>query len=75
MTVEDLLKRIQEAVVEDKVSTLNMTVGSQRRTVLEALAFGTFLRDIETWVQSEYNLLTALPMPRPEDFGPQGGPL
>lgn len=27
-------------------------VGTQRRCVLEAVAFGTFLRDVETWVDT-----------------------
>eukprot|EP00803_Ostreobium_quekettii_P001375 evm.model.scf_910.1 EVM.evm.TU.scf_910.1 scf_910:24458-29165(-) len=75
LSVEDLLKKIQQAVMDGKVSTLTMTVGTQRRTVLEAVAFGTFLRDVETWVQSDYGLLTALPAPRPEDFGPGPPPL
>jgi hypothetical protein len=41
-----------------------MTVATQRRCVLEAVAFGTFLRDVETNVQSDYNLLTPLPPPK-----------
>lgn len=71
MSVEDLLKRVQEAVVNDKISTLTMTVGTQRRSILEAVSFGTFLRDVETWLETEYSLLTALPTPR-LDGGPPG---
>jgi hypothetical protein len=38
-------------------------VATQRRSVLEAVAFGTFLRDVETWVQDEFQLLTPTPPP------------
>lgn len=33
-------------------------VGTQRRAVLEAVAYGCFLRDVESWVDTEYELLT-----------------
>ncbi len=42
--------RMAKAVETDAVETLTMTVGTQRRAVLEAVAFGTFLRDVEDWV-------------------------
>lgn len=48
-----------------------MTVGTQRRAVLEAVAFGAFLRDVETHVGEEYGTLLT-PAPRP-NVGP-GGP-
>ena len=35
-----------------------LQVGTQRRAVLEAVAYGCFLRDVESWVDSEYELLT-----------------
>lgn len=44
--------RMAKAVETDAVETLTMTVGTQRRAVLEAVAFGTFLRDVESWVVS-----------------------
>eukprot|EP00210_Caulerpa_lentillifera_P003399 g3243.t1 len=76
--VEDLIKKVQEAVTNGTVSTLTMTVGVQRRSVLEAVAFGTFLRDIEGYFINEFDLLTALPAPA-GDGGPpdatSGGPM
>lgn len=41
-----------------QVDVLTMTVGTQRRAVLEAVAYGTFLRDVETHVDTEYHLIT-----------------
>ncbi|GMH35743.1 hypothetical protein BSKO_03611 [Bryopsis sp. KO-2023] len=72
MSVEDLMQKVESAVESGAVETIVITVGTQRRAVLEAVAFGTFLRDVETWVENDYGLLTALP---PPDFtmGP-GGP-
>ncbi|MEW5312627.1 MAG: hypothetical protein WDW38_004247 [Sanguina aurantia] len=63
-SMEDVLLRMQKAVEQDKVETLVMTVGTQRRAVLEAVAFGTFLRDVESHVHDEYGLLTPLPTPK-----------
>lgn len=45
-------------MAKDTVEALSITVGTQRRAVLEAIAFGTFLRDVESYVDSEYQLLT-----------------
>eukprot|EP00192_Tetraselmis_astigmatica_P024559 CAMPEP_0117672966 /NCGR_PEP_ID=MMETSP0804-20121206/14209_1 /TAXON_ID=1074897 /ORGANISM="Tetraselmis astigmatica, Strain CCMP880" /LENGTH=49 /DNA_ID=CAMNT_0005481649 /DNA_START=675 /DNA_END=824 /DNA_ORIENTATION=+ len=43
-----------------------MTVNTQRHAVLEAVAYGTFLRDVESHVDSEYQLLlTAAPKATP----------
>jgi hypothetical protein len=58
-SVEELMKRVQEAVESDRVSNITVTVATQRRAVLEAVAYGCFLRDIETWVDTEYGLLSA----------------
>lgn len=63
-SMEQVMERVAKAVETDKVETVTMTVGTQRRAVLEAVAYGTFLRDVETWVQTDYNLLTPLPPPR-----------
>lgn len=49
---------LQQAVEVEKVDVMTVTVGTQRRAVLEAIAFGSFLRDIETHIDSEYRLLT-----------------
>ena len=67
---EELMQRVQQAVGEGKVEVVHVTVATQRRSVLEAVAFGTFLRDVETHVDTEYALLTPAPTsPR----GPGGG--
>ena len=55
---EELMQRVQQAVGEGKVEVVHVTVATQRRSVLEAVAFGTFLRDVETHVDTEYALLT-----------------
>jgi len=60
-SMEDLMQRVEEAVKEEKVATLTMSVGTQRRAVLEAVAYGTFLRDIENNVSAQYSLLTPAP--------------
>jgi hypothetical protein len=49
---------MQRAVEVEKVDVMTVTVGTQRRAVLEAIAFGSFLRDIETHIDAEYHLLT-----------------
>ena len=57
-SVEELMKRVQKAVESDRVSNLVVSVATQRRAVLEAVAYGTFLRAVEQRVDSEYGLLT-----------------
>ncbi len=52
------MERVQSAVNSGAVESVTITVGTQRRAVLEAVAFGTFLRDVETHVDTEYALLT-----------------
>lgn len=69
-SMDEVMQRIQSAVAEGSVDSLTMTVGTQRRAVLEAVAFGAFLRDVETHVENEYQLLT----PGVAPMGPQGGP-
>jgi hypothetical protein len=63
-SAEELMQRMVEVVAQDQVPTLKMTVSTQRRAVLEAVSFGSFLRDVETQVQSDYTLLTPLPAPQ-----------
>lgn len=63
---------MQDAVAKDTVEALNITVGTQRRAVLEAIAFGTFLRDVENYVDNEYQLLT--PVLAAGKGGGGGGP-
>ncbi|KAG1679460.1 hypothetical protein FOA52_007752 [Chlamydomonas sp. UWO 241] len=62
-SMEQVMERMAKAVEGDRVPTVTMTVGTQRRAVLEAVAFGSFLRDVETWVQADYNLLTPMAPP------------
>ncbi len=70
-SMEELMERVQNAVNSGAVESVAITVGTQRRAVLEAVAFGTFLRDVETFVETEYALLTP---PNPKaDFGGGGG--
>ncbi|GFR44870.1 hypothetical protein Agub_g6213 [Astrephomene gubernaculifera] len=63
-SMQEAMARMAKAVEQDLVETVTMQVATQRRSVLEAVAFGTFLRDVESWVQSEYALLTPLPPPK-----------
>lgn len=62
------MQRIQDAVASGAVESVTLTAATQRRAVLEALAFGAFLRDVETHVDSRYGLLT--PAPQPSGGGP-----
>merc|ERR1712157_336712 len=50
---EDLMQRLQEVIASGEVKSLTLTVAAQRRVVLEAVAFGAFLRDIENYVARE----------------------
>ena len=66
---DDLMLRVQDVVGGGKVKTLTLPVATQRRVVLEAVAFGTFLRDAETYVDTrDGRLLT------PVKTGPAGPP-
>lgn len=56
------MQRATKAVEIDTVSTVTMSILTQRRAVLEAVAFGTFLRDVENDVDTSYGLLTPLPV-------------
>lgn len=49
-TADQLMSRVQEIVGEGKVKTVTINVATQRRVVLEAVAFGSFLRDAESYV-------------------------
>ncbi|KAH7616359.1 hypothetical protein Ndes2526B_g08489 [Nannochloris sp. 'desiccata'] len=68
-SVEELMQRVQQAVAENNVEVVDMTVGTQRRAVLEAVAYGCFLRDVESWVDRDYALLT----PVTSNAGGSGG--
>jgi hypothetical protein len=67
------MKRAAKAVESDKVATVTMPLATQRRAVLEAVAFGTFLRDTETMVDLKYGLLTPLSAGGGNPGGDPGG--
>eukprot|EP00467_Chlorarachnion_reptans_P025868 CAMPEP_0114497164 /NCGR_PEP_ID=MMETSP0109-20121206/6168_1 /TAXON_ID=29199 /ORGANISM="Chlorarachnion reptans, Strain CCCM449" /LENGTH=395 /DNA_ID=CAMNT_0001674507 /DNA_START=190 /DNA_END=1374 /DNA_ORIENTATION=- len=71
---ESVMKKISEAVQEDRVQTLVITFADQRRLVLEAVALGGFLRESEDYVtkRASTEILTPLP-PLPMDDSPIRG--
>lgn len=60
-TPQELQQKIAEAVQSGKVQVLTLTYATQRRVILEAVAFGSFLRDVEMKVAREPALLTPTP--------------
>ena len=72
-SMQELMERVHHAVGTGKVEVVNITVASQKRSVLEAVAFGTFLRDVETYVDTEYALLTPAPAMGGSSEGGGGG--
>jgi hypothetical protein len=70
-SLEEVMQRANAAIQADEVSTVSMSLATQRRAVLEAVAFGSFLRDTESMVDLQYGLLTPLPS---GSSGPGGGP-
>ncbi|KAK3252577.1 hypothetical protein CYMTET_38135 [Cymbomonas tetramitiformis] len=62
-SAEDLMKRVMQAVEDEAVETLTISYADQRRLVLEAVAFGSFLRDSESYIEMSASvpLLTAAP--------------
>ena len=69
VTPEELMQAVSEVVAEKKVQTLTLAYASQRRLVLEAVAFGAFLRSSETYID-DYAPKLLTPTPR----GPTGPP-
>jgi len=66
---EELMRRVEDVVGGGKVATVTLPVATQRRVVLEAVAFGSFLRDAEAFVDArDGRLLT----PAPRRRGPPG---
>ena len=66
---EELMRRVEDVVGGGKVATVTLPVATQRRVVLEAVAFGSFLRDAEAYVDArDGRLLT----PAPRRRGPPG---
>ena len=62
-TPEELMSAVNDAVAQKKVQTLTLAYASQRRLVLEAVAFGAFLRQSETYIDG-YNPKLLTPTPR-----------
>ena len=71
-TPQELMERVQEVVGAGDVKTLTLPYSAQRRIVLEAVAFGTFLRDVETYVDG-YNEKLLTPVPKPGQLPPGSG--
>lgn len=59
ISMEELMQRVAKEVEAGSIDSVMITVGTQRRAILEAIAFGTFLRDVEGKIDSNYGLLTA----------------
>jgi len=63
-SLEDANRKLKQAINDDKVESIRITVDDLTRLVLEAVAYGALLRDAECEAGSIYELT---PMPRPED--------
>eukprot|EP00793_Prasinoderma_coloniale_P000915 PRCOL_00007005-RA len=50
---EAMMERMQEAIANEEVQAMTFTFSDQRRVILEAVAFGSFLRDSEAYVELE----------------------
>ena len=72
-SAEEAQLAFQNAIQNDEVKTVTMFVSTQRRAVLEAVAFGTFVRDKEIFVDTNFGLLTPNQSKSPGLLGP-GGP-
>jgi hypothetical protein len=55
---DEFKQRVHNAIASGAVETLTLPYTQQRRVVLEAVAFGAFLRDVESRVAAEPALLT-----------------
>ena len=61
------MAQVKDKLESGAIAATTFTVGAQRRAILEAIAFGTFLRDVESSIESDYGLLTAS---KTDGFGP-----
>ena len=59
---EDFMERMHEAIATGKVENITLPYITQRRLVLESVAFGSFLRDVEARVGAE-NAVLLTPTP------------
>jgi hypothetical protein len=55
---EDFMLRMRAAIDSGAVDSITLPYAQQRRVVLEAVAFGSFMRDVEGRVGAEHALLT-----------------
>ena len=68
------MERVQDVVGGGKVKTVTLPVATQRRVVLEAVAFGSFLGDAESYVDAyDGRLLTPAPAAAPPGMIGGGG--
>ena len=72
ISMEELMSKVQKEMELGNVDSVTITVATQRRAILEAIAFGTFLRDVEGIIDSNYGLLTAAAAT--PSSGPEGPP-
>ena len=56
-SAEDFMMRMRRAIADGSVDSLTLPYAQQRRVVLEAVAFGSFLRDVEGRVGAEQQAL------------------
>lgn len=61
ISIQELMERVKKEMDSGAIESVTLTVGTQRRAILEAIAFGTFLRDVESSIDADYGLLTAAP--------------
>ena len=54
----EFMARMKAAIASGAIDSLTLPYAQQRRVVLEAVAFGSFLRDVEGRVGTEPKLLT-----------------
>lgn len=67
-SLEEANRKLQQAIDDDKVETIRITVDDLTRIVLEAVAYGALLRDAENEADIMYKLT-----PRPDDEPPEEG--
>jgi hypothetical protein len=58
---DDFMNRMRAAIDSGAIESLTLPYAQQRRVVLEAVAFGSFMRDVEGRVGAEHTLLTPVP--------------
>ena len=68
---EKMFEAMQAALEGDEIQALTLTFADQRRVILEAVAFGSFLRDTEAYVEVSH---TSLLTPAPSGPGGPGAP-